>query len=705
VQDGETRPLVLIDAEHRNLYMFATGPESGGAIYYKSAGLDNITFADGRGAPFIQSATDPLINNATSTKQNLSTATGLLVEASDLNSGYYLHNTIALGGGASTPTPTPPPAPTGYAAQVMADRPVSYWRLGETGGGAAADSAGSNAGSIQGGVTLGLPGALTGDGNTAMGFDGSSGYVGVPDNASLDIPGDLSVEAWARPAALNGTTGTVLHKGLSDAQDTTWQYRLSLTSGNRWKAAVFSGPTSYSVTASNLVPSPTRWDHLLLVHSGTSLIFYVNGAAVGSVAANAALNTGAGLLALGRTGASAQFYFNGAIDEVAVYNTALSAARAAAHYSAGVTAPPATATATLTPSPTSAPASTPTASSTPTGTPPPSPTRTGTPTSLPAPTSTPPATATATSTPTAPPTATPPAASPTASATVGAAPTGTATSTATPTATGTATSTATRTATGTPASTRTSTATATLAPTRTATPVPTAASTPVPYQSIVLADQPVSYWRLGERSGSAAVDLASGYTGSVRGLVTLGAGGALAGDSDTAMAFDGASGAITVGDTARLDITGDLALEAWAKPGALSGVERTVLFKGKTGPSPGRQYQLSLNVGNHWQGTVYVGKTAYTLAAPGTPTAGAWDYLALVRSGGALTLYVNGAAVASTPIAGAANTSSGGLSIACAGSGSAASSFFNGALDEVAVYNHALSAAQVLAHYTKGTNP
>jgi hypothetical protein len=61
--------------------------------------------------------------------------------------------------------------------------------------------------------------------------------------------------------------------------------------------------------------------------------------------------------------------------------------------------------------------------------------------------------------------------------------------------------------------------------------------------------------------------------------------------------------------------------------------------------------------------------------------------------------------VASAPIAGAANTSSGGLSIACAGSGSAASSFFNGALDEVAVYNHALSAAQVLAHYTKGTNP
>ena len=135
VQDGETRPLVLIDAGARNLYMFATGPESGGVIYYKSSGLDSINFADGRGAPFIQSATDLLINNATSTKQNLSAATGLLVEASDLNSGYYLHNTIGLSAGAATPTPTPATMPSSYAAQVLADHPVSYWRLGEASGG------------------------------------------------------------------------------------------------------------------------------------------------------------------------------------------------------------------------------------------------------------------------------------------------------------------------------------------------------------------------------------------------------------------------------------------------------------------------------------------------------------------------------------------------------------------------------------------
>src|SRR5215217_7511644 len=79
--------------------MFATAPVSpGGTIYYKKTPLDNISFEDqiGLGTPFIKSSTDTTINNATSTKQTVNSKTGLLVEASDDNSNYYLHNTINL---------------------------------------------------------------------------------------------------------------------------------------------------------------------------------------------------------------------------------------------------------------------------------------------------------------------------------------------------------------------------------------------------------------------------------------------------------------------------------------------------------------------------------------------------------------------------------------------------------------------------------
>ena len=103
VADGHTRPIVLLDEEHNRLYMFATAPEPGGAIYYKSTDLNNIAFAPGLGQPFIKLAASPRTNNATSTKQNVNSATGIVVLASDSNR-WYVHNFMSLGGG------TPPPA-------------------------------------------------------------------------------------------------------------------------------------------------------------------------------------------------------------------------------------------------------------------------------------------------------------------------------------------------------------------------------------------------------------------------------------------------------------------------------------------------------------------------------------------------------------------------------------------------------------------
>jgi hypothetical protein len=98
VVDAFTRPIVLIDEENRQLYVVAAnGPCcDAGAIYYKQTALDTPSFEPGLGTPLIQSATDIHINNPTSTKQNLNGATGLLVEAADNTSKFYLHNHLPL---------------------------------------------------------------------------------------------------------------------------------------------------------------------------------------------------------------------------------------------------------------------------------------------------------------------------------------------------------------------------------------------------------------------------------------------------------------------------------------------------------------------------------------------------------------------------------------------------------------------------------
>jgi hypothetical protein len=105
VQDDHTRPIVLIDEENRNVYMFATAPVSAGVIYYKKTSMDNISFEDqvGLGTPFIKSSTDTTINNATSTKQSVNSKTDLLVLAGDDTTKYYLHNTIDIPAGVSSP--------------------------------------------------------------------------------------------------------------------------------------------------------------------------------------------------------------------------------------------------------------------------------------------------------------------------------------------------------------------------------------------------------------------------------------------------------------------------------------------------------------------------------------------------------------------------------------------------------------------------
>ena len=82
-----------------------------------------------------------------------------------------------------------------YAEGVLDDAPVGYWRLGETAGTNAADSAGTQAGTLVGGVTPDQPGPLA-DANPAMLLNGSTGHIRVSSGPALQLAGDLTIEMW-----------------------------------------------------------------------------------------------------------------------------------------------------------------------------------------------------------------------------------------------------------------------------------------------------------------------------------------------------------------------------------------------------------------------------------------------------------------------------------------------------------------------------
>ncbi len=104
VADCQTRPQIVIDSTNRVLHMFSTAPSaagcpysgSSGAIYEKTSPLDNISFPAGRGTPVIRDAASDNLNNVTSTKQNVTASSGLVILASNDATSHYWHADIAL---------------------------------------------------------------------------------------------------------------------------------------------------------------------------------------------------------------------------------------------------------------------------------------------------------------------------------------------------------------------------------------------------------------------------------------------------------------------------------------------------------------------------------------------------------------------------------------------------------------------------------
>jgi hypothetical protein len=208
---------------------------------------------------------------------------------------------------------------SGYREEVLADSPAGYWRLGETSGTVASDqTANSNTGTYTNGPTLGQPGALLEDPNTAVSFDGSNDYVSVPDSASLDVGDTVTLEAWVKRGS-TGSDSSIIEK---DAH-----YELYFAADDK---LTLREPGTGDIAESTRTVRDTQWHHVVATKSGSTARLYIDGADVTGKVTNQTLANNANPLTIGRTP-----YFSGSIDEVAVYSTALNASRVKAHYRAG----------------------------------------------------------------------------------------------------------------------------------------------------------------------------------------------------------------------------------------------------------------------------------------------------------------------------------------------------------------------------------
>jgi hypothetical protein len=227
-----------------------------------------------------------------------------------------------------------------YPETVLADGAALYCRLGETSGTVARNECGSPHGTISGGVTLGVP-AVIGDGNPAMQFGGVDGKISIPKGIYSDFGTDpLTLECWVRLTA----TPAVDQRLLSLAWGTTGAVQLYWSPPNGVGLFFRLGDNvnpAFSVRYQNAVPGNGRWTHVVavLTRNPDTMLIYSNGVAQGSPTA---------LPSAGRnyTATAATFYlaalngtfqfFNGDLDEVAIYKVALTPAQILNHYKTGL---------------------------------------------------------------------------------------------------------------------------------------------------------------------------------------------------------------------------------------------------------------------------------------------------------------------------------------------------------------------------------
>jgi hypothetical protein len=223
---------------------------------------------------------------------------------------------------------------------------VGYWKFSEGASGTAAamtakDSAGSNACTIYGSTTTWGAGKY----GNALNVLGAGSYANCGNSATLDLNYNAgSVELWTKinvyPLNDPLQCGALVQKDKPGYSGWCWQagtYQLNYWADNLKGLLTygdFGNPNAKTVTVSFGKPSTGVWHHVIMTWDATNVKGFLDGALIGtSPNTLTQWETGGSLFINSENGFN---NFDAAIDEVRVYNRALTDDEVTGNYRAGV---------------------------------------------------------------------------------------------------------------------------------------------------------------------------------------------------------------------------------------------------------------------------------------------------------------------------------------------------------------------------------
>lgn len=236
-----------------------------------------------------------------------------------------------------------------YSQYVNTLAPLAWYKLDETSGTTATDSANGYNGTYTNGPVL-AQNSLIAAGVNSVNFDGSDDFVDVGNEANLLVTGDVALSCFIKPTSTSGLRTVISMGGAGELENANYLYRILLNEGvvNWFHEGVGSVNTSVDFTHTALVANNTY--HLVVSRddSAKTLSLYIDGSLADTKSyTDSAFNGSISELLIGCAGVvgATSLHFEGNIDEAQIYGSTLSATEVNTLYSkaikgGGVTASP-----------------------------------------------------------------------------------------------------------------------------------------------------------------------------------------------------------------------------------------------------------------------------------------------------------------------------------------------------------------------------